>query len=108
MPADMLDKIAALNHLAVADVVQLFLTQALAEEGIQNCEPSNVRSPARFDLPAKTRCRQRELLGFARSSSTMLVAGVAHGSWSTNKLGRRVSFPRGGWSLGRASGDSKE
>jgi hypothetical protein len=30
--ADMLEKIAAINHLAVADVVRLFLLQALPEE----------------------------------------------------------------------------
>jgi hypothetical protein len=32
IPADMLEKIAAINHLAVADVVQLFLKEALAAE----------------------------------------------------------------------------
>jgi hypothetical protein len=30
-PADMLEKIAAVNHLTVADVVRLFLVQALSE-----------------------------------------------------------------------------
>ena len=30
--ADVLEKIAAVNHLAVADVVRLFLRQALPEE----------------------------------------------------------------------------
>jgi hypothetical protein len=30
--ADVLEKIAAINHLAVADVVRLFLRQALPEE----------------------------------------------------------------------------
>jgi hypothetical protein len=30
--ADMLEKIAATNHLAVADVVRLFLRQALPED----------------------------------------------------------------------------
>jgi hypothetical protein len=32
-PADMLEKIAAINHLSVADVVRLFLAEALAEGG---------------------------------------------------------------------------
>ena len=31
-PADVLEKIAAINHLAVAEVVRLFLLQALPEE----------------------------------------------------------------------------
>ena len=31
--ADVLEKIAAINHLAVADVVRLFLLEALPEEG---------------------------------------------------------------------------
>jgi hypothetical protein len=31
MPADMLEKIAAINHLAVVDVVRLFLAEALAK-----------------------------------------------------------------------------
>jgi len=30
--ADMLEKIAAINHLAVADVIRLFLLRALPEE----------------------------------------------------------------------------
>jgi hypothetical protein len=32
-PADVLEKIAAINHLSVADVVRLFLAEALAERG---------------------------------------------------------------------------
>jgi hypothetical protein len=31
IPADMLEKIATTNHLAIADVVRLFLVQALPE-----------------------------------------------------------------------------
>jgi hypothetical protein len=31
IPADMLEKIAAINHLAVVDVVRLFLAEALAK-----------------------------------------------------------------------------
>jgi len=31
--ADVLEKIAAINHLTVADVVRLFLLEALPEEG---------------------------------------------------------------------------
>ena len=33
IPADMLEKIAAINHLAVAEVVRLFLVEALPELG---------------------------------------------------------------------------
>ena len=35
IPADMLEKIAAMNDLAVADVVQLFLTEAAGGRGIE-------------------------------------------------------------------------
>jgi hypothetical protein len=35
IPADLLEKIAALNDLAVADVVQLFLTEAAGGRGIE-------------------------------------------------------------------------
>jgi hypothetical protein len=35
IPADMLEKIAAMNDLAVADVVRLFLTEAAGERGIE-------------------------------------------------------------------------
>ena len=34
IPAEMLEKIAAMNDLAVADVVQLFLTEAAGGRGI--------------------------------------------------------------------------
>ena len=34
-PPDVLEKIAAINHLAVADVVRLFLLEALPEEGLK-------------------------------------------------------------------------
>jgi hypothetical protein len=37
MPADMLEKIAAINHLAVVDVVRLFLAEALVK-GDRNWE----------------------------------------------------------------------
>ena len=36
IPADMLEKIAATNHLAIADVVRLFLVQALPEKSKAN------------------------------------------------------------------------
>jgi hypothetical protein len=35
IPADMLEKIAAVNDLAVADVVELFLTEAAGGTGIE-------------------------------------------------------------------------
>jgi hypothetical protein len=34
-PADVLEKIAAINHLAVTDVVRLFLLLALPEGGME-------------------------------------------------------------------------
>jgi hypothetical protein len=63
----MLEKIAAINHLAVVDVVRLFLAEGLAK-GDRNWELWTFRPPARVDLPTKTRRCQRDLLSFARSS----------------------------------------
>jgi hypothetical protein len=49
LAADMLEKIAAINHLAVADVVRLLLVEALSEGGskLGTLELSPV-SPRRF------------------------------------------------------------
>ena len=58
-PADMLEKIAAANDLTIADVVRLFLIEALPEPHwkLGNWELWIFRPPARVDLPVKTgRC----------------------------------------------------
>jgi hypothetical protein len=52
IPAEMLEKIAAINHLTIADVVRLFLVEALAE-GARNWELWKFRPPARLDFPMK-------------------------------------------------------
>jgi hypothetical protein len=54
-PADMLEKIAAINHLSVADVVQLFLVQALPEGEwkLGTLELSRA-SPPRFPYEKRT------------------------------------------------------
>jgi hypothetical protein len=55
IPADMLEKIAATNHLAIADVVRLFLVQALpeGESKLGNLELSRA-SPRRFPYENRT------------------------------------------------------
>lgn len=49
-PPDVLEKIAAINHLTVVEVVRLFLVQALPETDWK-LETLNFRSPNRVDLP---------------------------------------------------------
>ena len=48
-PPDVLEKIAAINHLTVADVVRLFLLEALPEEG-SKLGTLELHPPNRTDL----------------------------------------------------------
>jgi hypothetical protein len=59
--ADMLEEIAAINHLAVADVVWLFLVEALPEGGLKvgTLEPSPA-SPRRLRMKKQGAASQKE------------------------------------------------